>query len=119
MPTTGLRQSKLPRNFDSFFNLFQRGGCVSLGAMLTGTEEEVVRLTPQTVEIKLGFLTRYLRAKQMHLAVQFDGNSASTLSLAELGLQPGAGGEKETKIGISNTPGVNRKVLSPSFTFSP
>lgn len=78
---------EIAEEFRLFFNLFQRGD-VFLGCDGHGTEEEVVRLTPQTVEIKLGFLTRYLRAKQMHLAVQFGADYSSTMSLAELGLQP-------------------------------
>ncbi len=54
-----------------------------------GSEEEVARIGANSLDIKLAFLTRYLRAKQMHLAVQFDGNTPSLRTLSELGLTPG------------------------------
>jgi hypothetical protein len=77
---------EIAEEFRLFFNLFQRGQGF-LACDVQGNEEEVVRVKPEAVEIKLDFLARYLRAKQMHLAVQFDGYSFSMMSLSKLGLQ--------------------------------
>lgn len=53
-----------------------------------GVEHEVIRILNSHVEVHLQFLTDFLRAKQMHLAMQWEGNYGCMRSLEELDLQP-------------------------------
>ena len=46
-----------------------------------------MRLTDSRVEVQVKFLVDFLRSKQMHLALQWEGNYWSTHRLEELGLR--------------------------------
>ncbi len=73
--------------FRLFWNLFHdktRG--VFLHSDATGTEHTVARVAGSRVEIQLKYLVDFLRAKQMHLALQWEGNYWSKYALAELGV---------------------------------
>jgi hypothetical protein len=80
---------EIAEEFRLFWNLFHihdESRNILLHCDPDGTEHEVVRINGSRVEIQLRFLVDYLRAKQMHLAVQLDGNYWSKHSLEELGV---------------------------------
>jgi hypothetical protein len=80
---------EVAEEFRLFFNLHHdHSRNVLLHCDVNGSEEEVARIGTHSLEIKLAYLVRYLRAKQMHLGVQFDSHASSTLSLEQLGLKP-------------------------------
>jgi hypothetical protein len=62
---------------------------LSLHSDAVGTEHTVIRLQGSRVEVQLKFLVDYLRAKQMHLGLQWEGNYWSRHSLEELALSAG------------------------------
>jgi hypothetical protein len=74
------------RLFWNLFHIHDESRNVLLHCDPDGTEHEVVRINGSRVEIQLRFLVDYLRAKQMHLAVQLDGTYWSKHSLEELGV---------------------------------
>lgn len=85
-------QIEIAEEFRLFWNLFQiqdKSRNVLLHCDQDGTEHEVVRINGSRVEIQLRFLAEYLRAKQMHLAMQVEGNYWSRHTLETLGLSPG------------------------------
>ncbi|MBI3850224.1 MAG: hypothetical protein HY298_08030 [Verrucomicrobia bacterium] len=86
----GLRSPtiEIAEEFRLFHNLYQdtaRG--VFLHSDIHGVEHEVVRVANGRVEVHLRFLVDFLRAKQMHLAMQWDGAYWCQYSLSELGLK--------------------------------
>src|SRR5207244_10680808 len=81
--------------FRLFWNLYHdKTRQILLHSDTAGTEHSVVRLAGSRVEVQLRFLVDFLRAKQMHLALQFEGNYWSRHTLEELGLKAG---QKETE----------------------
>ncbi|HEV2047116.1 MAG TPA: hypothetical protein VGQ95_11020 [Chthoniobacterales bacterium] len=85
-------QIEIAEEFRLFWNLYQihdRSRNVLLHCDTDGTEHEVVRINKSLVEIQLRFLVDYLRAKQMHLAMQLEGNYWSRHPLEKLGLSAG------------------------------
>jgi hypothetical protein len=81
---------EIAEEFRLFWNLFHdKSRNVLLHCDKDGTEHEVVRISGSNVEIQLRFLVDYLRAKQMHLALQLEGNYWSKCSLKELGVRTG------------------------------
>lgn len=81
---------EVAEEFRLFWNLFHdKTRHVLLHSDSTGTEHIVVRLVVSRVEIQLKFLTDFLRAKQMHLAMQWEGNYWSRHGLEEMGLSAG------------------------------
>ena len=78
---------EIAEEFRLFWNLYHdKARQIFLHSDATGTEHTVVRLTGSRVEVQLKFLVDFLRAKQMHLALQWEGNYWSTHTLDELGL---------------------------------
>lgn len=74
--------------FRLFFNLFHlREKDVYLHCDVKGIEHEVVRVTKDRVEVSLRFLSEFLVAKQMDLALQYEGNYWSKIPLSDLGLR--------------------------------
>lgn len=85
-------QIDIAEEFRLFWNLYHiqdKSRNVLLHCDKDGTEHEVVRINGSRVEIQLRFLVDYLRAKQMHLAVQLEGNYWSRHPLETLGLSAG------------------------------
>jgi hypothetical protein len=81
---------EIAEEFRLFWNLFHdKNRNILLHCDKHGTEHEVVRVSGSNVEIQLRFLVDYLRAKQMHLALQLEGNYWSKCSLKELGVRTG------------------------------
>jgi hypothetical protein len=83
---------EIAEEFRLFWNLFQvhdKSRNILLHCDLDGTEHEVVRINGSRVEVQIRFLVDYLRAKQMHLALQLEGAHWSIERLKELGLSPG------------------------------
>jgi len=83
---------EIAEEFRLFWNLIHihdQSRNILLHCDLDGTEHEVARINGSRVEIQLRFLVDYLRAKQMHLAVQLDGTYWSKHSLEELGVSSG------------------------------
>lgn len=73
--------------FRLFFNLYHhREKNLYLHCDVDGVEHEVIRVTAEKVEVSLRFLSDFLRAKQMVLALQYEGNYWSAIPLSELGL---------------------------------
>lgn len=86
----GLRPSspEIAEEFRLFHNLYHDAARnIFLHCAVHGVEHEVVRVSGHRVEVQLRFLTDFLRAKQMHLAMQWDGAYWCNYSLAELGLK--------------------------------
>ena len=86
----GLRSalSEVSEEFRLFHNLYHdvmRN--VLLHCDVHAVEHEVVRISDDRVEIQLRFLVEFLRAKQMHLAMQWDGAYWCNYSLGELDLE--------------------------------
>jgi hypothetical protein len=81
---------EIAEEFRLFWNLFHdRSRGLLLHCDNGGTEHEVVRIKESYVEIQLRFLVDFLRAKQMHLGLQWEGNYWSRRSLEELGMKSG------------------------------
>ena len=77
---------EIAEEFRLFWNLYHdKARQIFLHSDATGTEHTVVRLTGSRVEVQLKFLVDFLRAKQMHLALQWEGNYWSKHTLDELG----------------------------------
>lgn len=86
----GLRPSspEIAEEFRLFHNLYHDATRdVFLHCDVHGVEHEVVRISGHRVEVQLQFLTDFLRAKQMCLAMQWDGAYWCSFSLEELGLK--------------------------------
>jgi hypothetical protein len=80
---------EIAEEFRLFWNLFHdKTRHILLHCDADGTEHTVVRIVGSHVEVQLKFLVDYLRAKQMHLALQWEGNYWSQSTLTELGLLP-------------------------------
>lgn len=80
---------EVAEEFRLFFNLYHDSTRnLLLHCDVNGAEDEVARITATSIQIKLAYIVRYLRAKQMHLAVQFDSHASSTRSLDQLGISP-------------------------------
>jgi len=82
---------EIAEEFRLFWNLFHvhdKSRNILLYCDTDGTEHEVVRINGSRVEIQLRFLVDYLRAKQMHLALQLEGACWSKHTLVELGISP-------------------------------
>lgn len=77
------------RLFWHLFHVHDKSRNILLHCDTDGTEHEVVRINGSRVEVQLRFLVDYLRAKQMHLALQLEGSYWSKHSLKELGVSPG------------------------------
>ena len=78
---------EIAEEFRLFWNLYHdEARQIFLHSDATGTEHTVVRLTGSRAEVQLKFLVDFLRAKQMHLALQSEGNYWSKHTLDELGL---------------------------------
>ena len=79
---------EIAEEFRLFWNLYyDKARQLLLRSDASGTEHTVVRFTQSRVEVQLKFLTDFLRAKQMHLALQFEGNYWSKHTLEELALR--------------------------------
>ncbi len=86
---------EIAEEFRLFYNLYHDTvGAVFLHVDRQGQEHEVVRCVPERVEVHLKFLVDFLRAKQMHLAMQWEGHYWSKYSLEALGLEPGVTGNQ-------------------------
>jgi len=86
---------EVAEEFILFFNLYHdRSRNILLHCDVDGVEDEVALIQDNTLQIKLAYLARYLRAKQMHLAVQFVGHASSVRSLTDFGLEPGTRDEE-------------------------
>ena len=86
----GIRPSaiEIAEEFRLFHNLYHdTARNVFLHCDVHGEEHEVVRYSTRWVEVHLKFLMDFLRATQMHLAMQWEGNYWSKHSLEELGLK--------------------------------
>jgi hypothetical protein len=78
---------EIAEEFRLFWNLFyDQARQVLLHSDKDGTEHTVARIVGSRVEMQLKFLTDFLRAKQMDLALQYEGNYWSKHALNELGL---------------------------------
>ena len=78
---------EIAEEFRLFWNLFHdKRRDYLLHCDAHGTEHEVVRIVGSRVEIQLKFLVDFLRAKQMHLALQMEGAYWSRHTLEELGI---------------------------------
>lgn len=88
---------EVAEEFRLFWNLYHdKTRQLLLHSDTAGTEHTVVRLAASRVEVQLRFLVDFLRAKQMQLAMQFEGNYWSAHTLEELGVRAGqkeSGGE--------------------------
>src|ERR1700720_5005196 len=81
---------ELAEEFRLFWNLFHdKTRQILLHCDADGTEHTVVRIDGSRVEVQLKFLVDFLRAKQMHLALQWEGNYWSKHTLEELGISDG------------------------------
>ena len=79
---------EIAEEFRLFWNLFyDKTRQILLNSDTDGTEHTVVRIIESRVEVQLKFLTDFLRAKQMHLALQWEGNYWSKCALGDLGLK--------------------------------
>ena len=84
----GIRPSaiEVAEEFRLFYNLYHdTARNVFLHCDAQGEEHEV-RYSTTPVEVHLTFLMDFLRATQMHLAMQWEGNYWSTYSVEDLGL---------------------------------
>jgi hypothetical protein len=80
---------EIAEEFRLFWNLFHdQARQILLHCDKDGTEHTVVRITDSCVEVQLKFLVDFLRAKQMHLALQWEGNYWSQSALDAVGLKP-------------------------------
>jgi hypothetical protein len=80
---------EVAEEFRLFHNLYHdKGNNVFIHCDTNGTEHEVVRACDERVEVQLRFLTSFLRAKQMHLGMQWDGGCWCSYPLEEIGLKP-------------------------------
>src|SRR5262249_14805758 len=87
---------EIAEEFRFYWNLFHdRTRQIFLHCDADGVEHTVVRIVGSRVEVQLKFLVDFLRAKQMHLALQWEGNYWSKHKLEELGLHAG----QEEKMG--------------------
>lgn len=81
---------ELAEEFRLFHNLYYD---VARGEYLccdeSGTKVIVARVSGERVEVLLPYLAEFLRAKQMHLALQWDGAYRCRYALTELGVTPG------------------------------
>jgi hypothetical protein len=81
-------ETEVAEEFRLFWNLYHdKTRQLLLHSDAHGTEHTVVRFTDTRVEVQLKFLVDFLRAKQMHLALQWEGNYWSKYTLEELGLR--------------------------------
>ena len=81
---------EIAEEFRLFHNLYHdTARNIFLHCDVHGVEHEVVRVSTHHVEVQLRFLTDFLRAKQMHLALQWAGNYCCEYPLHELGLKSG------------------------------
>lgn len=81
---------EIAEEFRLFWNLFHdKTRQILLRCDAEGTEQTVMRINGARVEVQLKFLVDFLRAKQMHLAFQWEGNYWSQHTLEELGIRPG------------------------------
>ena len=81
------REIEVAEEFRLFWNLFyDETRRIFLHSDANGTEHTVVRIIGSRVEIQLKFLVDFLRAKQMHLGIQWEGNYWSKYALTELGI---------------------------------
>ena len=89
---------EIAEEFRLFHNLYHDvARNVFLHRDVHAVEHEVVRINDHHVEVQLRFLTDFLRAKQMHLAMQWDGAYWCDYSLKELGLTPVAKENQEER----------------------
>ncbi len=66
---------EIAEEFRLFWNLFHyKTRQILLRCDAEGTEQTVMRINGARVEVQLKFLVDFLRAKQMHLAFQWEGN---------------------------------------------
>ncbi len=80
---------EIAEEFRLFHNLYHdTARNIFLHCDVHGIEHEVVRINGDRVEVQLRFLTDFLRAKQMHLALQWEGNYWCKFPLESLGLKP-------------------------------
>jgi hypothetical protein len=81
---------EVAEEFRLFGNLYHdKTRQILLHSDTAGTEHTVVRIATSRLEVQLRFLVDFLRAKQMHLAMQFEGNYWSAHTLEELSLRAG------------------------------
>src|ERR1700693_999150 len=81
---------EIAEEFRLFWNMFHyKTRQILLHCDADGTEHTVVRINESRVEVQLKFLVDFLRAKQMHLGLQWEGNYWSKHTLGELGIVAG------------------------------
>ena len=84
-------ETEVAEEFRLFWNLFHdKTRQILLHCDANGTEHTVVRIDGSRVEVQLKFLVDFLRAKQMHLALQWEVISGAIIHWPNSGLALGS-----------------------------